>query len=76
MKFSTNGFWKKKNVCCEFIEIIEIIEDTGKTARIIASVNEQLYREWKTLVSVEHMNVGMRDYDKWQSYNPRGNRIK
>jgi hypothetical protein len=74
MKFSSSRYWKKKAVCCEFIEVLEVVLDTGFVAEVKVSYNEQLHRSWKTLVKNDYFRIGTKDYDKWQTYTPRGNR--
>lgn len=71
MKFSGSKFWKHRNICCEFIEILEIIFDDGETAEIKASLNEQLNSGYKTLIPSYQFIIGRKEYPKWRAYVPR-----
>lgn len=75
MKFAETNFWKHRNVCCEFIEVVAIISDDGETAELRAALNEQLNNGYVTLVSNYNFRVSKKDYPKWQSYSPRGNKL-
>ena len=75
MKFLETKFWKHRNVCCEFVEVQEIIYDSGFTAELKVSLNEQLNNGYKTLVRSYNFKVTQKDYDKWQGYFPRGHKL-
>ena len=74
MKFGGSKYWKRKGVCCEFIEVLEVIEDNGVTALIRVSLNEQLNKSWKTLIAEDRFRLNAKEYVKWNLYRPRGNR--
>lgn len=74
MKFATSQFWKHRNVCCEFFEIVKIIEDDGVTAEIKVVWNEQLNNGYVALTS-DQFRITKKQYSKWQGYQPRGAKL-
>lgn len=71
-KFETHKYWKHRGDCCDFLEILEIIEDTGDRAEIKVAWHTQSNKSWRTLVRKDQFRVTTKDYHGWQAYSPRG----
>ncbi len=75
MRFSTSKYWKHRGDCCDFIEIIKVIEDNGSTAELKAAMHTQLDGKWSMLLSSFQFRVPKKDYWKWNQFVPRGNKV-
>lgn len=74
MKFHRQKFWKHRGDCCDFFEVIEVIEDNGETAIVKAAWHTQSNRSWRNMVPEDHFRIPKKDYDKFRAYRPRGER--
>ena len=71
-KFKPGAFYKHKNDCCDFIEVIGIYHDNGTRADLFVSIYTQDSKGWRKLLTAAPINVSKAHYDKWESYLPRG----
>jgi hypothetical protein len=71
LKFTQSKFWRQFGDCCMFLEVLEVLDDTGETAELKVAWKKQLDKGFKHL-AVENIKVRPRDYPRWVSYFPRG----
>ena len=71
-KFATCTYWKKKGDCCDFIEVVRVINDDGERSRLVVNLHTQRHTGWATLVRGFEYLVNRNEYGKWNQFVPRG----
>lgn len=72
MRYSTTKFWKHRGDCCDFFEVLEILEDNGETAEVKVAWHTQSNKSWRTLIRNDQFRISKKDYHGYQPYKPRG----
>lgn len=75
-KFETHKYWKRKGVCCEFIEVTKVLSDDGIRASLIINICEQTDAGWMAIANDFGVAITKRDYLNWNQYVPRKSRIE
>jgi hypothetical protein len=73
-KFIKNKFYKNRGDCCDFVEVHEVLFDSGRSAEIKVTWCHQLHDSWKKLCTDQFI-VTEKQYPKWMHFTPRGERV-
>lgn len=72
-KFQKGGFYKNRGDCCDFVEVHEVLFDSGISAEIRVTWYTQLHDGWRKLCTDQFV-ISKNHYARWAHYTPRGGR--